>query len=169
MQTLILVTLYLSAIVIANLSVAMYGPSVAIFNAFLFIGLDLTTRDKLHESWRGPWLPVYMGALIAAGSLLSWFLNANTGPIALASFVAFGASQIADALVYSALKNRPKWQKINGSNIISAGVDSLVFPYLAFGGWLPMIVVGQFAAKTIGGALWSVVFSGFRAKEELPE
>lgn len=47
------IMLYLVAIVLANLSVAQFGPSVTILNAFLFIGLDLTARDKLHEVWRG--------------------------------------------------------------------------------------------------------------------
>ena len=45
------VVLYLFAIVAANLLVARFGPSVTIINAFLFIGLDLTTRDGLHEAW----------------------------------------------------------------------------------------------------------------------
>lgn len=167
MRTIVLVGLYLSAIVIANLSVAYYGPSVAIINAFLFIGLDLTTRDKLHEAWKGPKLPVLMGILIVTGSLLSWLLNADAGPIALASFVAFASSQIVDAVIYQALRHSPKWQQINGSNVVSAGVDSLVFPYLAFGGWMPMIVVGQFVAKVFGGAVWSVVLG--LNKGELPE
>ena len=43
MKTPILVAAYLVAIVLANLSVAAWGPSVAIVNAFLFIALDLTS------------------------------------------------------------------------------------------------------------------------------
>lgn len=46
-----LITLYLFAIVAANLLVAEFGPSVTILNAFLFIGLDITVRDHLHERW----------------------------------------------------------------------------------------------------------------------
>lgn len=49
----ILITLYLVAIVAANLMVAQFGVAVVIFNAFVFIGLDLSTRDALHERWQG--------------------------------------------------------------------------------------------------------------------
>ena len=38
-----------------------------------------------------------------------------------------------------------------------AAVDSVVFPALAFGAMLPLIVVGQFGAKVLGGAAWSLV------------
>ena len=62
------VALYLVAIVLANLSVAAFGPSVVVFNAFLFIGLDLTARDQLHEAWRNDNLLPKMAALIATSS-----------------------------------------------------------------------------------------------------
>ena len=40
------VILYLSAIILANLSSNYFGANASIINAFLFIGLDLTSRDK---------------------------------------------------------------------------------------------------------------------------
>lgn len=149
------VTLYLAAIVAANLTVAAWGPQMTIVNAFLFVGLDLTCRDRLHDAWRGNGLPWKMGALIAAGSALSWLVNRDAGQIALASFVAFACAATVDALTYHALRSRVWWQRVNGSNILSAAVDSLVFPTLAFGALLPAIVLGQFAAKVAGGALWA--------------
>ena len=151
----IYVIMYLSAIVLANLSVAQFGPGVTIINAFLFIGLDLTARDKLHEAWCGRHLWLRMTGLIVAGSALSWLLNRNVGSIALASLVAFGGAATVDAIVYQALGKYPKWLQVNGSNIPSAAVDSLLFPALAFG--FPLlwpIVLGQFAAKVLGGAIW---------------
>jgi hypothetical protein len=152
------IIMYLVAIILANLTVAAFGPGMAIINAFLFIGLDLTARDRLHDTWRGDKLIPKMAALIAAGSILSWLLNRNAGQIALASFVAFAAAAIVDAVVYHLLGKYPRWLRINGSNIPSAFVDSLVFPTLAFGGFLPGIVFGQFIAKTLGGFVWSLVF-----------
>jgi uncharacterized PurR-regulated membrane protein YhhQ (DUF165 family) len=125
----------------------------------LFIGLDLTSRDHLHDAWHGRGLAWKMAALIAVGSLLSWLLNRNAGPIALASFVAFACAAIVDTLAYHLLKDRSKMLKINGSNVLSAAVDSLVFPTLAFGAILPVIVLGQFAAKVLGGFLWSIVLN----------
>lgn len=153
-----LIGLYLSAIIAANLLVTYFGPAVTVINAFLFIGLDLTTRDALHEAWRGRELWIKMASLIATGSLLSYLLNANAGPIALASFVAFGAAGVADALVYQALGDKARMLRINGSNVVGAAVDSLIFPALAFG-WplLWSIVIGQFVAKVVGGFVWSVV------------
>lgn len=162
-----LVSIYLAAIVAANLSVATFGPAISIANAFFFIALDLTSRDRLHEAWRGPGLVWKMGALIAAGSLLSWVLNANAGPIALASFVAFALSASADAAMYAALHSRSYLVKVNGSNLVSAAVDSLVFPALAFG--FPLlwpIVIGQFVAKIAGGALWAFVLQPRAALQE---
>ena len=159
MRTPLLITAYLFAIVAANLSIAAFGPSMAIVNAFVFIALDLTTRDALHEAWAGRGLVWKMAALIAAGSLLSYALNAGAGRIALASFVAFAVSAGLDAAVYAALGGRGQLVKINGSNIVGAAADSLLFPALAFGAWLPWVVLGQFVAKVLGGALWAFVLA----------
>lgn len=161
----IYVILYLAAIVLANLTVAAFGPNMTIVNAFLFIGLDLTARDRLHDTWRGHYLLPKMAGLIAAGSLLSWLLNRNAGQIALASFVAFAAAATVDALVYHLLGRYPRWLRINGSNIPSALVDSILFPTLAFGAFLWPIVLGQFLAKTLGGFLWSLIFHWFDRRQ----
>lgn len=149
-----LVIVYLAAIVAANLSIAAFGPAVAPLNAFLLIGLDLSARDRLHEQWRGNVLP-RMAALIAAGSLLSWLLNRNAGPIALASFLAFGGAAIADTLVYAALGRSGWLTRANSSNAVSAVVDSLIFVPTAFGALLWPVIVMQVVAKIIGGFCWS--------------
>jgi queuosine precursor transporter len=158
----IYVCLYLGAIVAANQIITLLGPSAAIVTAFVFIGLDLTVRDYLHESWQNRGLTWKMTLLIASGSLLSWLLNRDSGPIALASFVAFASAGAADGIVYQFLKDRTRFLKVNGSNVVSSAVDSLVFPTLAFGRLMPLIVLGQFAAKVFGGAVWFVIISFFR-------
>lgn len=158
-----LVLIYLAAIVLANLSVATFGPASTIINAFLLIGLDLSARDALHERWHGKALWAKMLALIAAGSLLSYAINANAGPIALASLLAFLASGVVDAIAYHALRRFPRLGRMIGSNVPSAAVDSLVFPTVAFGGIIWSIVIGQFVAKVVGGALWALVLNRRRA------
>lgn len=158
-MTYLIVGMYLVAIVAANLTVAWFGPSVVIINAFLFIGLDLTARDRLHDAWRGSGLVWKMGALIAAGGLLSYLLNQDAGPIAVASTVAFAAAALTDAGVYHLLRDRPFLIRANGSNMPGAAVDSVVFPTLAFGVFLPWIVLGQFAAKVAGGFVWSLILN----------
>lgn len=151
------VLMYLGAIIIANLTVAQFGPAVAVINAFLFIGLDLTARDRLHEEWHDERLWLKMALLIGAGSLFSWFLNRNAGQIALASFIAFALAGMADTVAYHYLGQKSRLIKVNGSNVVSAAVDSAVFPALAFGFPLWPIMLGQFVAKTAGGAVWAWV------------
>ena len=48
-------------------------------------------------------------------------------------------------------------QRSNGSNVASAAVDSLVFPWIAFGGFQPVVTGLQFLAKVLGGAAWAWV------------
>lgn len=154
----IYVLMYLGAIVLANLLVARFGPSIVIFNAFVLIGLDLTARDQLHEAWKNDKLALKMVVLIFAGSAITIVMNRDATQIAIASFVAFSLAAVTDTVVYHLLGHKPRWLRINGSNVPSAAVDSLVFPTLAFGGFLPLITLGQFAAKVGGGFIWSLVF-----------
>lgn len=147
--------IYLAAIVAANLLVTQFGPASSIYIAFVFIGADLTVRDKLHDQWHGRQLLPKMAGLIVAGSLISWLLNAQAGPIALASFLAFAGAASADALVYQSLARFDWFKRANGSNLAGAAVDSLVFPVIAFGGFPMLIIAGQFVAKVAGGLVWS--------------
>jgi len=58
--------------------------------------------------------------------------------------------------------------RVNGSNVVSAAVDSVVFPTLAFGSFLPWVILGQFLAKVAGGAVWSLILPAFRRPEIEP-
>jgi hypothetical protein len=165
-MTIALIAIYLAAIVTANLAVATFGPSITPLTAFLLIGLDLTSRDALHDRWRHRHLPLRMAALIAAGSLASWLINPAAGRIALASAIAFAIAATADALAYHLARRRPWLQRANASNVIGAAVDSLAFPTLAFGVLLPWIVAGQFAAKVLGGLGWSLLLARLRPRPE---
>lgn len=155
-----LVLAYLFAIVAANLLTAAFGPGISVVNALVLVALDLTTRDSLHERWHGRWLWPRMAGLILAGSVLSWLLNAGAGRIALASCIAFALSGAADALTYTVLGRRARLVRVNGSNVVSAAVDSWVFLWLAFG-WQTALVVAplQWLAKVLGGLVWSVVLN----------
>jgi len=154
-----LIAAYLTAIIAANLIVTWLGAWVTPLTAFAFIGLDITARDHLHDAWSNKGLFWKMGSLIAAGSFISWAVNRNAGRVALASFVAFVLSATTDTIVYSiAARQGLAWiWRSNSSNLASAAVDSFVFPTLAFGCFMPCVVLGQFLAKVFGGALWSVL------------
>lgn len=160
------VILYLLAIVIANLSVAYFGPQSAPVNAFIFIGATFTLRDKLHDLWRTHRM-LKMGTLILTGSLISYLLNRDAGQIAVASFVAFLLSESGDAVVYARLERYRWFVRVNGSNLVAAVLDSILFPVLAFGAWLPWIMLGQVLAKIGGGLVWSWILKPRRRVQEV--
>lgn len=142
--------LYAVALVAANLTVAAFGPKVAIVNAFLFIGLDLTLRDALH----GRLTALQMAALITGTGVATYLLNPAAGTIAVASAVAFTCAALADWTAFSLI--RASWlTRADCSNVVGAAVDSIVFPTIAFGGFSPEITALQFLAKTLGGAMWA--------------
>lgn len=149
---------YAAAMTVANLTIAAFGPWVSPINAFLLIGLDLALRDWLHvrlKLWQ-------MGMLIAFTGGLTFILNPAAGQIAVASAVAFTAAALVDWGAFARL--RGSWVfRANGSNVAGAAVDSLVFPTLAFGALMPHIVLMQFAAKVVGGAVWAWLISKVRA------
>jgi hypothetical protein len=159
-----IIVFYLTAIVAANLIVAQFGAWVTPYTAALFIGFDFVGRDHLHEQWQGRGLWWKMALLIGTGSLLSAFLNWNALPIAIASCVAFAASNTTDGITYALLGERSRMVKMNGSNVVSAAVDSLVFPTLAFGVLMPEIVIAQWVAKVAGGFIWSLLLNKREAK-----
>jgi hypothetical protein len=147
----ILISAYILAMVTANMLVWWLGPWFSPFNSFLLIGLDLTLRDVMHDRltrWQ-------MLGVILVGGFITWAVNPAAAKIAIASATAFGISALADWLVYTYLRSKPWLVRSNGSNVVGAAVDSLIFPTLAFGSFMPHIVALQFAAKVSGGAVWS--------------
>lgn len=147
--------IYLAAIILANLSVAYFGPASTPVNAFLFIGLDLTLRDKLHDSWSGSgYLATRMGALIMTGGVLTFLVAPGTQSIVIASVVAFSVAATLDAVAYHALKGKTDSVRVNTSNAFGAAADSVIFPTLAFGVFMPWVILAQFAAKVLGGFVW---------------
>lgn len=146
---------YLAAIVAANL-LTTHDPRYAPVNAFFLIGFDLIARDKLDDSWQRH-RALKMGALVLAGSAISYALNADAERVALASAVAFGAAFTTDWAVYSRLRARPWLERANWSNIPSSAVDSILFPLIAFPTLDWFLVVTLFAAKVGGGALWALL------------
>lgn len=148
------IAVYAVSIIAANLIVAALGPWVSPINSFFLIGLDLTLRDWLHIRLR-PW---QMLVLIAATGALTYILNPAAGQIAIASSVAFTVAALVDWGSFATL--RGSWLlRSNESNVASAAVDSVLFPTIAFGVFLPWIVLGQFAAKVGGGFVWALLLS----------
>lgn len=150
--------IYIAAICAANFSVHLFGPVATPFNAFLLIGLDFVIRDKLHERIG---VRKIMLLIIIAGAI-SYAINPATDMIAIASVSAFALAALTDATVYQSLIRKPWLVKSNGSNVASSAVDSVVFPLIAFGAFIPWVVAGQFVAKVFGGVVWSWLLRGVK-------
>jgi hypothetical protein len=132
--------------------------SAIIPNAFFLIGLDLITRDRLADFWGTTrWFKMIL--LIAAGGLLSYWLNRHAATIAEASVIAFSAAEACEAIVYHLLR-RQRWvERAPKAALMGAAVDSVLFPTIAFGGFVFATSFGQFAAKLAGGLVWTWVIA----------
>lgn len=152
----IAIILYAIAIIIANSLAAKFGPSITPYTAFAFIGLDLTIKDYLQvrlTKWQ-------MASVIVGAGILAFAIDSSARFIAVASLIAFVVSSFADYITFRLTSG--KWLKRSMySNAVGAAVDSIVFPTVAFGGLMPMIVAGQFVAKVAGASLFAVLVSKF--------
>lgn len=167
------VAIYLASIVVANLLAAWLlpvAPWVTLPIGFVLIGLDLTTRDVLHDRW-GNQRVRNMTALILSGSAISAVLNWQAAPVALASALAFGTATTGDGLVYQWLHRRHWLTRANSSNVVGAWLDSLVFiGTLVALGALPIgalwLAAPQAFVKAAGGLVWSLVIVRWRYATE---
>lgn len=159
LPTAALVAAFLSSLVAANLLVA-HDPSFVYVNALVLIGLDLTTRDVLHDRWGSRrWL--YMGALVVAGALIAYLLNSDAQRVGIASAAAFTAAFLVDAVVYAGVWWRPWLERVTISNVPSSIVDSIVFPWIAFSGLDWKVAAGLAGCKIGGGCVWGIVLERF--------
>lgn len=149
------IALYLAAAVVANLSIAHFGPDAQYINAFLFIGFSIVARDLLHDVFEEHRL-AKMAGLIAAATVLTYSINPAGGKFALAGAAAFAAMESVDAIVYQLAARLPWLMRTNLSNVPAALVDSIVFPTLAFGGFSLSMTTGQMSAKIAGGLVFSL-------------
>ncbi|EMF6462412.1 VUT family protein [Salmonella enterica] len=150
--------IYIAVICAANLLVAHFGPWITPINAFVLVGLDMVLRDIIHERYG----LIRSVLLSAVAGVISYAINPAAGIIAIASVVAFVAASIANAWVYQLLISKPWLKKSNAGNIAAAAVDSGLFPVIAFGAFMPGIVIGQFMAKVGGGFVWSMLLRKLR-------
>jgi len=138
---------YLASVVLANVTVTLW-PWMAYVNAIVFIGADLTLKDRFQI--RYAWWQVF--CIILAGGFITVILNTAFWPIALASSAAFLVSGIVDYIAFALVK-RSVVQKIIVSNIFGSFADSLVFAILAPFPFTWGFVVIMTILKWIGGAI----------------
>jgi uncharacterized PurR-regulated membrane protein YhhQ (DUF165 family) len=149
---------FVGLVVASNWLTAEYGLIGGFVTAGTFTaGLVLAARDAVRET-AGVWAAL---GCVAVGAVLSVFMS--TPGLALASGIAFAASEIADTLVYEPLRRQGRARALAWSNLVGSVVDSLLFLTIAgFPIW--PAVVGQVAVKwAMCVALPLLVIGGARA------
>ena len=143
MKRLVLAAAFVATVYLANWTLETYGiwdlpvlghtPS-----GVLWAGLAFGIRDALRERARDNWRAWVLGAIAVGTALSYWLGDAITVPggrvsIAAASGIAFGLSELADALVYERFRRSTWWLAVVASNVVAAIADSVLFVWLAFG------------------------------------
>lgn len=115
----------------------------------LLIGAAFALRDAVQES-AGRWAVL---VCIAAGAALS--VVTASPALAVASIVAFVASELVDFLIYDRTRALTRAGAIVLSGLVGAVVDSVLFSLLAFGAvkWAPGLVLAKIYASA-AFALW---------------
>tara|TARA_R110000765_G_scaffold33939_1_gene77362 strand:- start:87 stop:593 length:507 start_codon:yes stop_codon:yes gene_type:complete len=136
---------FIATIVGANVALAEYGIVPIGFGmsapaGVYFAGLAFTMRDGVRErlGLRGTAMAVLAGAALS-------FMLEDARTFAVASGVAFGLSEAADAIVYEPLRQRSRLVAVAVSNTVGLVLDSVVFLWLAFGSLA--FVEGQIVGK----------------------
>lgn len=148
MRKILMLSLYVSLFILANLLVGIFGPWITPINALVIIGADMVIRDRIQYENGFSWA---IFCCLLAG-IITFLINPETQMIAVASFVSILLAGISSALVFK-LKNGNFYSKSYPANVICAAIDSLVFPYVAFGSIMFDISLMQFIAKVVGATL----------------
>lgn len=153
---------FLTCIVAANYVTTNYGMVavgfglVATAGTYL-AGLSFVLRDALQDA--GGRLAAI--AVVVAGAALSFAVSDPF--IALASAVAFLASELADLAVYTPLRSRGYVRAAVASNMVGAVVDTFLFLWIA-GFPIAAAWQGQVVGKLAVTAVVVALVAGVRAR-----
>lgn len=144
MKTVLAALGLLGTILLANWVTTEYGMVPILFGltataGTYLAGLAFVLRDTLQDAG-GRWATV---AVIAAGGALSYLISDPF--IALASAVAFTASELSDMAVYTPLRKRGYIRAATASNAVGAVVDTLLFLSISGFG-----ISGNFTGQIVG-------------------
>jgi uncharacterized PurR-regulated membrane protein YhhQ (DUF165 family) len=146
---------FLATILAANYVTTEYGMVPVGFGLVAtagtyFAGLAFVLRDSVQDAG-GRRLVL---GLIVAGALLSYLVSDPF--IALASGVAFLASETADMAIYTPLRKRGYIRAAIASNVVGAFIDTILFLWIA-GFPIAGAVAGQMVGKLL---VTAVVIAG---------
>ena len=126
---------YIGSILVANWLVIQFGVvhlGILHFPAgAICIGLTFSARDFVQRKHGKKITLIWMGVATLITLVFNW-------KIALASGIAFAASEIIDFLVYTYTKKTFR-QRVIISNLIAIPLDSILFVSIAFGWFFPAI------------------------------
>lgn len=161
------ISVYVLALVAANLLVLHWGPWGLTFTAFFLIPFDFVMRAALHETWQGRGLWLRLGLLIFVSSLITYGINHEAAQIAKASALAFITAQVSAGIVYQFLRDESFLVKVNISDFVGILCDSIVFQFVAFC-WLDAaLTCSQVFLKVTGGLLWYyILFERLRVQDK---
>lgn len=137
------VALYL----IANILAFVFGAWITPLNALVLIGADMVLRDRLQYEYG----MVYSLACCGLAGVVTVLMSPAAGMIAAASVVSVVLAGFASAMTFR-VKAGNFFDKAVPANIASAGIDSLIFPAIAFGSIMLDVSFAQFLAKVVGAA-----------------
>lgn len=132
-------------------------PGISAPSGVYVVGITLVLRDIVQR--QSGKLATF--ALIVAATLLTFFISPS---LAIASGVAFFASETVDFAIYSTVEKRSFIAAVVASNAVSIVVDSALFLWLAFGSlaFLEGQVIGK-ALATLAGVLVLAIWKTRRA------
>jgi len=164
----LVIFLYLSSIVCANLLVKYLGAYGLWFSSFFLIPFDFVTRCLLHEKWNGLKLILRLFAITSIACGLTYALNVDAKLIAFASISGFTSAQLVAGIFYQFSKKKSWFFKVNMSDLVAIIADSIVFQIVAFGHEDWTVTSGQVAIKFTGGLLWYyILFKKFKLQNKL--
>lgn len=155
---------FLAAILAANYVTTEYGMIPVGFGLMAtagtyFAGLTFVLRDTLQDA-AGKWAVM---ALIALGAGLSYLVADPF--IALASGVAFLASEFADLAIYTPLRRRGYIRAAVASNVVGSVADTLLFLWIA-GFPIADAIAGQMVGKLAVTLVVVLAVAGVRANRK---
>jgi len=143
----VLIAAYIGTIIAANWMTSTFGLvpigfGLAVTAGTFAAGAALLLRDAV-QTVAGK---TVVFAAILAGIVVSYFVSDPF--VAIASAVAFAASELVDFAVFTPLRKRNLAVAVLASSVVSAPVDTVLFLHIAGFDLTWQAVVGQFLVKT---------------------
>lgn len=148
MHKVLMTSLLILMYAVANLAVVTFGVWITPFNALVIIGAEIVIRDRIQYKYG---FAYSIFSCLAAG-VVTVLITPSSLKIAIASVASIVIAGIVAGIAFK-LREGSFYKKSFSANIFAAAADSLVFPLVAFGAFMPYVTMAQFCAKTLGASI----------------